>query len=505
MSYDGSFYALIARHVRTDPQAVCLRTETGEVFSRAWLHAQSARYANTLTALGCAPGDRVAVQVEKSPHALALYLACVRSGVCFLPLNTAYVSSELDYLLSDAGPRLFVCRGDPSAELGDGSPGGGIRRFTLDADGGGTFAEAAGSASDHFETVAVQGEDMAALLYTSGTTGRPKGAMLSHRAMSYCASVLGRQWRIADKDVLLHCLPIFHGHGLFISSNVALAAGAQMMFHRRFDLDSTMEALPEASLFMGVPTFYHRLLADERLTAEVCRNIRLFTSGSAPLSAEVHGRFERRTGHRILERYGATETMILCANPIDGDRRPGSVGQPMPDVRLRIADDADRALPVGQIGMIEVRGPGLFSGYWNLPEQTRREFTEDGYFRTGDVGRLSADGYLTLTGRSKDLIISGGYNVYPAEVEAAIDEMPCVRESAIVGAPHADFGEAVFAFVVPVDPSTAISEPDIITWCKRKLANYKVPKHVRIIDDLPRNTMGKVLKNVLREQVSGRM
>jgi malonyl-CoA/methylmalonyl-CoA synthetase len=504
MSYDGNFYDLVARHVGTDPSAACFELDGGVFLTRDWLHAQSARYANALAAAGCEVGDRVAVQVEKSPHAIALYLACVRAGYCFLPLNTAYQPAELEHLLTDAAPRVFVCRpGSPDLGELQGPRAGSVRILTFDARGEGDLHALAERESEHFDTVRRKGDDIAALLYTSGTTGRPKGAMLSHRAMSYCAQTLGQEWNFSSSDVLLHALPIFHGHGLFISSNVALAAGARLLFQPKFEANSVIEALPRATVFMGVPTFYHRLLADPRLTAQLCRSIRLFTAGSAPLSAEVHREFEGRTGHRIVERYGATETMILCANPLDGDRRPGSVGLPLPGVDLRIADDADRSLPDGEVGMIQVRGDGLFSGYWNMPEQTRKEFSEDGFFRTGDLGCIGDGGYVSITGRSKDLVISGGYNVYPAEVETTINELSSVRESAIVGVPHPDFGEAVVAFVIPSDATRPPTPGEVIQWSKQRLANYKVPKQVFVVADMPRNAMGKVLKSQLRETAAG--
>ncbi|WP_198083923.1 AMP-binding protein [Variovorax sp. E3] len=499
MSDEGNFYDLFARHVREDPGAPCLETPDGEVWTRRRMDAQSARYANALAQAGCTPGDRVAVQVEKSPQALALYLACVRAGYVFLPLNTAYQPAELAYLISDAQPRVFIHHGDRPEVLERLDPGKTPSRvFSFDAHGAGSLERLFAPGGDVFRTVPCHGDEVAALLYTSGTTGRPKGAMLSHRAMSHSALTLMGQWQFSQADVLLHALPIFHGHGLFISSNVALVAGARLLFQPRFDAGEIVAALPRATVFMGVPTYYHRLLADDRLTPASCDRIRLFTSGSAALSAEIHSDFETRTGHRIVERYGATETMILCSNPLDGERRPGSVGLPLPGVELRIADAEDQSLPTGTIGMIQVRGPGLFNGYWALPEQTRQEFSADGYFRTGDLGCFAADGYVAITGRAKDLIISGGYNVYPAEVETAIDEVGNVLESAVVAMSHPDFGEAVVAFVVPVDPATPPTPIQIIQWCKARLANYKVPKQVHIVGKLPRNTMGKILKAQLR-------
>jgi malonyl-CoA/methylmalonyl-CoA synthetase len=500
VSDDHNFFELFERTLVADPSASCLETADGTRLSRAWLAAQSARYANALTDAGCVPGDRVAVQVEKSPHALALYLACVRAGIVFVPANTAYPPAELAYLISDARPRVLVSRGDgaDAIDLVE-QRAEQLLHLSFDERGEGSLQERVAVAGDDFATLARGGEETAALLYTSGTTGRPKGAMLSHRAMSYCALALGRQWGFGSADVLLHTLPLFHGHGLFVSSNVALAAGAKLLFHPRFDAGAVIEALPRSTVFMGVPTYYHRLLADERLTVEDCGNMRLFTSGSAPLSAAVHRTFATRTGHHIVERYGATETMILCSNPLEGERRPGSVGPPLPGVELRIAGPDGHSLATESIGMIEVRGPGLFNGYWNLPEATRDAFGADGFFRTGDLGYMSADGYVSITGRETDLIISGGYNVYAAEVEAVIDELAGIRESAVVGTPHDDFGEAVTAFVVPADNLAPPTQADVVAWCKSRLARYKAPKRVHFVEELPRNTMGKVLKAKLRE------
>jgi malonyl-CoA/methylmalonyl-CoA synthetase len=488
----GNFYELFARTVTDAPDAACIETANGTILSRAWLAAQSGRYANALRELGCVPGDRVAVQVDKSPHALAVYLACLRGGFVFLPANTAYRPAELAHLVADGTPRVFVGRGpvDESVQA---------RVMTLDQDGGGTLGELAATADADAPVVRRTGDETAALLYTSGTTGRPKGAMLSHRAMTYCAQTLGEQWRFSPNDVLLHALPLFHGHGIFVSSNVALAAGARLLLQLRFEAREVIDALPRATVFMGVPTYYGRLLADERLTPGACRSMRLFTSGSAPLAATDHREFAARTGHEIVERYGATETMILCTNPVAGQRRPGTVGPPLPGVELRIAGPRDEPLPAGSTGMIQVRGRGLFSGYWNLPAATRAAFADDGFFRTGDLGRQDDDSYVTITGRETDLIITGGYNVYPAEVEAAIDELTAVRESAVVAIPHRDFGEAVTAFVVPANDGTPPTPSQVVEWCRSRLANYKVPKQVHVVAELPRNTMGKVLKSELRE------
>jgi malonyl-CoA/methylmalonyl-CoA synthetase len=500
MFRNENFFELFERNLVAESLSPCIEAADGTVHSREWLGVRSARFANALTDAGCAPGDRVAVQVERSPHALALYLACVRGGFVFVPANTAYPPAELAYMITDAKPRVLVSGVESSIAIDLVAPR--IERplhFTLDQHGEGTLQDLARLAGDEFTTVTPRDDKTAAVLYTSGTTGRPKGAMLSHRAMSYCATVLGEQWRVDSTDVLLHALPLFHGHGLFVSSNVALAAGAKLVFHPRFDVGAVIEALPSATVFMGVPTYYHRMLGDERLTVSICSNMRLFTSGSAPLSAAVHRAFTARTGHEIVERYGTTETMILCSNPIDGERRPGSVGRALPGVEVRIAGTDDRPLPTGSVGMIQARSPGLFNGYWNLPDATRGAFSVDGFFRTGDLGHVSADGYVSITGRETDVIISGGYNVYAAEVEAAIDELEVVRESAVVAVRHPDFGEAVTAFIVPTDSVAATTSAEIVRWCKSRLASYKVPKAVHIVGELPRNAMGKVIKAKLRE------
>ncbi|MBX9962700.1 MAG: AMP-binding protein [Burkholderiales bacterium] len=495
---NGNFYAAVARAWVARRDASCIESDAGIVYSFAEIDRLSARYAHALLALGCEQGDRVAVQVEKSPQALALFLACLRAGIIYLPLNTAYQPAELVHFLADAEPRVFVCRQETLEAMRDLAGGLGVPHVTgLDQDGGGSFTQAAAAYPDRFPTALRSPEDTATILYTSGTTGRSKGAMLSHRALAWCAQTLASCWEFSERDVLLHALPIFHGHGLFVSSCVALVSAARLIFHRKFDATAVREALPRATVFMAVPTFYHRLLADDAFGREACRGLRLFTSGSAPLSAPVHEAFHERSGFRIVERYGATETMILTSNPVHGERRAGSVGRPLPGVELRIADKDDRPMAPGQVGMIQVRGPGLFSGYWRMPEKTREDFTPDGFFRTGDLGTQSEDGYVTITGRAKDMIISGGYNVYPIEVESVLNLHPAVAESAVIGVPHADFGEAVVAVIIA---SGAHCDPDeLVTWVKARLANYKVPKHVVVVDQLPRNALGKVQKNVLRE------
>ena len=500
-SDNANFYSRLRDARSADPSSACLETGSGVVYSFDRLDRLSARYANSLVALGCEPGDRVAVQIEKSPHALALFLACLRAGLVYLPLNTAYQTSEVSHCLSDAQPRIFICREEQRGALLELSQLPRVPRIEgMDKEGHGSFAALATGRPDSFEPVHSEPTDTAAIMYTSGTTGRAKGAMLGHRSLSFCAEGLSAFWGFSDQDVLLHALPIFHGHGLFVSTCVALMSGARLLFHAKFDVDAVMAALPRATVMMGVPTFYHRLLADSRFGHERCRSLRLFTSGSAPLSAKMHEEFYERCGHNILERYGMTETMILTSNPLHGQRRPGSVGLPLPGVTLRIADRDDRPLEAGQIGMIQVRSAGLFSGYWRMEDRTAEEFTADGFFRTGDLGARSDDGYITITGRAKDLIITGGYNVYPAEVEQLLDAHPAVAESAVIGLPHPDFGEAVTAVVIVRAERDRDSVAAALTeWLRPRLANYKLPKQILVVERLPRNTMGKVQKNVLRE------
>jgi malonyl-CoA/methylmalonyl-CoA synthetase len=461
----------------------------------------SGRFAQALVDLGVAPGDRVAVQVAKSPEALILYLACLRAGAVYLPLNTDYTGAELAYFLSDSEPTVIVCDPAKRPELEDISAEAGVPNLeTLGADGAGSITDKAAGAAPDFADRARRKDDLAAILYTSGTTGRSKGAMLTHANLASNAKALAAYWRFSTDDVLLHALPIFHTHGLFVATNVTLIAGAAMIFLPRFDLDEVLRLLPEATTMMGVPTFYTRLLSSPDFTQDLVGHIRLFVSGSAPLSPETHKAFEERTGHAILERYGMTETGMNTSNPYDGPRRAGTVGIPLPGVEIRIADrKTGRALPQGEVGMIEVRGPNVFKGYWRMPEKTDAEFRDDGFFITGDLGLIDDQGYVNIVGRDKDLIISGGYNVYPAEVEAALDAIKGVAESAVVGVAHADFGEGVTA-VVAARSGAQLTEEEIRETLQTHLARYKVPKRVFFVDQLPRNKMGKIQKNVLREK-----
>jgi malonyl-CoA/methylmalonyl-CoA synthetase len=498
-----NMYRQIENVARTLPEKLGLDTDNGRRYSYGDLDRECARYANALTEIGLGPGDRVAVQVEKSPQSLFLYLACLRAGLVYLPLNVAYQRAELAYFLRDGEPGLIVARPQSEAmmkELADETTRAPV--LTLDDAGAGSLAGLAQAADDAFETADTGADDLAVIIYTSGTTGRSKGAMLTHRNLLSNAAALVSTWRFSERDVLLHALPMFHVHGLFVANHCALTAGATLLWHRRFDPAAIIPALARATVLMGVPTYYVRLLAEPGFGRAHCAGIRLFISGSAPLLAETHREFEARTGHRILERYGMSEAGMITSNPLDGERRPGSVGFPLPGVSVRIADEADRAQAPGQVGAIQIRGDSTFRGYWRMPDETREEFTADGWFRTGDVGVTDADGYLAIVGRAKDLIITGGYNVYPKEIELAIDDLPGVAESAVVGVAHPDFGEAVTAAVVP-KPGVALDGGRLIEALKTRLANYKVPKRIVVVEELPRNAMGKVQKNLLRDRFAG--
>ncbi|SMX32295.1 malonate--CoA ligase [Actibacterium lipolyticum] len=460
----------------------------------------AARFANVLSGLGLTAGDRVAVQVEKSAGSLAIYAACAQAGFVFLPLNTAYTADEVSYFVENSGARVFVCDGAKRTALEPVAAACNAMLETLNADGSGTLSDKAAGQPDVFDTVERSADDLAAFLYTSGTTGRSKGAMLTQGNLLSNAETLVEHWRFTKDDVLLHALPIFHTHGLFVATNVCLHCGAAMIFLPKFDQDAIVHFMPRATTMMGVPTFYTRLLSDARFTPELTRHMRLFVSGSAPLLADTHVQFEQRTGHRILERYGMTETNMNTSNPYDGERRAGTVGFPLPGVELKITNPATGAtLPDGEIGQIEVRGPNVFKGYWQMPEKTREELREDGFFITGDLGVIDPDGYVQIVGRNKDLIISGGYNIYPKEVELVLDDQPGILESAVIGVPHPDFGETVVGVVVPETGAT----PDldaIAAAISTSLARFKHPRKLVIADELPRNTMGKVQKNILRDQ-----
>ncbi|TBN42684.1 malonyl-CoA synthase [Paracoccus subflavus] len=480
--------------------ALAIETVGGGRLLYGDLVERSGRMANALVALGVAPGDRVAAQVEKSPEVIVLYLATVRAGAVFLPLNTAYTSAEMDYFVADAQPAVLVCDPVRVDGLSDAAGRAGTRIVTLDAAGQGSLTDLAAGAPADFATVPREAEDLAALLYTSGTTGRSKGAMLTHGNLVSNAAALREAWHYGASDVLIHALPIFHTHGLFVASNVTLFSGASMILLPRFDPDCILALMDRATVLMGVPTFYTRLLGDDRLDRNRAARMRLFISGSAPLLADTHRAWQALTGHAILERYGMTETNMNASNPYHGDRIAGTVGLPLPGVRIAVTDpDSGRELPRGEIGMIEVRGPNVFKGYWRMPDKTAAELRANGFFITGDLGRFDDRGYLHIVGRAKDLVITGGYNVYPKEIEDAIDALPGVAESAVIGLPHPDLGEAVTAVVVPDAPDAA-SESAVLAALDGRLARFKQPRRVLPVDELPRNTMGKVQKNLLRER-----
>ena len=492
------FDLIAARAPQLDKLALETRDATaltyGELFKR------SAQAANALVALGVKPGDRVAAQIEKSTDMIVVALACLRAGAVLLPLNIAYTLAELEYFLGDAGPAVTLCCPDQLEAIRALA-----RKLQLHAveslgvKGDGTFGEAIAAASADFETVCRASHDLAAILYTSGTTGRSKGAMLTHDNLASNARTLIDCWRFSSADRLIHALPVFHTHGLFVAVNVALLSGATMIFMNKFDPDAVIAALPGATAMMGVPTFYTRLLDHPGLDRDVCANMRLFVSGSAPLLSETHATWRERTGFAILERYGMTETNMITSNPYDGERRAGTVGFALPGVSVRIADpESGTPVEAGEVGVIEVKGPNVFAGYWRMPEKTKQEFRADGYFITGDLARTDGDGYIHIVGRAKDLVISGGFNVYPKEVETELDAIEGVLESAVFGAPHADFGEAVTAAVV-ARPGAALTESAILSALGGRLAKFKAPKQIILVESLPRNVMGKVQKAALRE------
>ena len=461
----------------------------GRQISGGAVSAQVARFAHALAEQGLVAGDRLAVQVTKSPESLALYGAALALGAVFLPLNTAYTAAELDYFIGNATPRLLICDPARAVELMPLAARHRAGVLTLDGQGCGTLADAAAGLGETIVPADCDGGDLAAILYTSGTTGRSKGAMLSHDNLLSNARSLAECWRFTTQDVLLHALPVFHTHGLFVACNVSLLTGGRMIYLPGFERDQVLDLLPQATVMMGVPTFYTRLLGSPRLNADLVSGLRLFISGSAPLLAKTHRAFAARTGHRIVERYGMTETSMNTSNPDLGDRRAGTVGLPLPGVEVRIDAAA------GEVGGILVRGPNVFQGYWQMPDKTAEELRPDGWFITGDLGSFDADGYLRIVGRAKDLIITGGYNVYPKEVELALDAVPGVVESAVIGLPHPDLGEAVFAVLVG-----ALTPEAALAAIAPGLARFKQPRAAVVVPDLPRNAMGKVQKNVLRQE-----
>ena len=504
----ANLYSALSAAFPSDLDQVAVETDNDLHYSWRDLERASAMMANLLQALELPAGSRVAVQVEKSVEALMLYLATLRCGHVFLPLNTAYQSGEIEYFIGNAEPAVVVCSPANFGWVSKIAFKAGTRHvFTLGDDRTGSLLNRAAHQSDQHTPVPTQADDLAAILYTSGTTGRSKGAMLTHGNLLSNASTLKDYWGWKPGDVLIHALPIFHVHGLFVAIHGALINGSKMIWMSKFDPRRVIARLPDATVFMGVPTLYVRMLAEPALTREACRNMRLFIAGSAPLLIETFNDWMARTGHTILERYGMSETVMLTSNPYSADerfaqqneRRGGTVGFPLPGVQLRVRDDNGKELTVGEIGGIQVKGPNVFKGYWCMPEKTAEEFTADGFFRTGDVGKVDERGYVTIVGRSKDLIISGGYNVYPAEIEGCINDMQGVAESAVVGVPHPDFGEVGVAVVI-AKPGARLQPQAIIAALKARLANFKIPKRCHVVDELPRNTMGKVQKNLLREQ-----
>ncbi|MDB5956545.1 malonyl-CoA synthase [Ramlibacter sp.] len=498
-----NLFAALRAAFPSDLDTTAIETDNGLAYSWSDLERGTAMIANLLQSLGIEEGARIAVQVEKSVEAAMLYLATLRAGYAFLPLNTAYQKAEIEYFVGNAEPAVVVCS---PANFGWVSKiafqAGTQHVFTLGDDRTGSLLERAAKQSDRQEPVARSDDDLAAILYTSGTTGRSKGAMLTHGNLLSNAEVLKTYWGWKEGDVLIHALPIFHVHGLFVALHGALLNGSKILWFAKFDPRRVIDRFLDATVFMGVPTLYVRMLAESRLNKVVCRNMRLFISGSAPLLLETFNEWSERTGHTILERYGMSETIMLTSNPYaeqDGERRGGTVGFPLPGVGLRVRDEAGEEAGAGEIGAIQVRGPNVFKGYWRMPEKTKEEFTEDGWFKTGDVGKIDGRGYVTIVGRSKDLIISGGYNVYPAEIEGYINEMPGVAESAVVGVPHPDFGEVGVAVVI-AKPGAQVNPEELIATLKSQLANFKIPKRCFVVPELPRNTMGKVQKNLLREQ-----
>jgi malonyl-CoA/methylmalonyl-CoA synthetase len=499
---EHNLYAQFQASFHRHPERIAIETDTGECTTFGEVDQISARIASWLQAQGLKPGERAMVQVEKSVPALLLYLACLRAGVVYVPLNTAYQAAELAYFIENAEPRVFVCDPEREAALREITERLGVPHLmTLGSDGQGSLMPAVQAHAPHQAVCPVAADDLAAILYTSGTTGRSKGAQLTHSNLSSNVHTLLKHWDWQADDVLIHALPIFHVHGLFVAAHCALLNGSKMLWMGKFLPAQVLAWLPQATVFMGVPTLYVRLLQEPGLTPAACSHMRLFISGSAPLLTDTFADWQARTGHTILERYGMSETIMLTSNPCrpaGGDRKGGSVGRPLPGVHVRCVDEQGTPCETDEIGGVQVEGPNVFPGYWRLPEANAKEFTDDGWFKTGDVGRFDADGYLTIVGRSKDLIITGGYNVYPAEVEGYINELPGVAESAVIGCPHSDFGEGVVAVVV-AQPGITLEAEQLTQAIKSQIASFKVPKRLFVVDALPRNVMGKVQKNLLRD------
>ncbi len=498
-----NLYSHFSEQFKQDPDKVFITTGSGEQYTFSRVDELSAQFANKLIALGAKAGDRLSTQIEKTPEALCLYFACLRAGLVYHPLNTAYHQKELRYFFENAEPFAIICdkKNQPLIEKAVGVKNS-AHILTLNANGNGSLPEDSDNYSARFATRSSSEYDLAALLYSSGTTGVPKGIRLSHGNLLSAAKSLTEAWGFKAEDVLLHCLPIFHVHGLFIALGPVMLSGASICWLDNFSTQAVIKHLPASTVMMGVPTYYTRLLDDKNFTKKATSNIRLFVSGSAPLKEDTFADFEKRTSHRILERYGMTETHVNTSNPLNGKRKPGTVGLPLSDVELCIVDDHGALVAEGKIGNIQVKGPNVFKAYWRLPDKSNEAFTDDGFFDTGDKGQIDEDGYISIVGRSKDLIISGGLNIYPKEVEIVIDQLAGVKESTVIGVPHNDFGEAVVAFIVESQKDT-LEESQLRSLLKSDLANFKVPKAIVFLPELPRNTMGKVQKNLLRDQYQG--
>lgn len=495
----SNIYSVFQEHFPISSDAVFLETVDGTQYSYAYLEQETARIARFLDSQGIQKGDRIAVQLEKSAHVLFLYLACLRAGFVYLPLNTAYTKNELNYFLDNAEPSAVVCAPNSYEIFSDLKNNKLNNIFTLDTKEQGTLIELSRNTAAEFETVACTANDIAVILYTSGTTGRPKGAMITHGNLAANGLALQKTWNWQQTDVLLHALPVFHIHGLFVACHNVLLGGSKMLFLEKFDSKTVIQLLPRSTVFMGVPTFYTRLLDDKNFNNECCKNMRLFISGSAPLLEQTFEDFQHRSGHTILERYGMTETGMNTSNPVEGERIAGTVGLPLPGVEARIVDENNQLVKNNDVGILQVKGDNVFKGYWRMPEKTAEEFTPDNFFITGDMAKYNEQGYISIVGRNKDMVITGGYNVYPKEIELLLDECEGVTESAIIGLAHRDFGEAVTAVVVPNNINNPPDIDHLKLILKEQLASYKVPKQILYVEQLPRNSMGKVQKNILRE------
>ena len=501
MTVKGNLYNSYKEGFKNNLEGQFLYDDKGLNVTYRELDSETAKLANGLKELGLSEGDRVTVQVDKCIEMVYLYLACVRSNIIFHPLNPAYKEKELSYFLDDAKPSLFISNEETISSISDLSLEHSIDHlFVLNNDGSGNFSDISTS-EDNYITVACSDDDIAALLYSSGTTGKPKGIMLSHGNISSNAESLVKAWGFQESDCLLHALPIYHVHGLFVALGCVFMTGAKLKWLESFDADVVLKSIPECTVMMGVPTYYTRLLKRDLLDSKLTEGIRLFISGSAPLLEETFNEFNQRTNHQILERYGMTETNMNTSNPLKGDRKPGTVGLPLEDVQVRVVDEENNELSQGEIGNLQIKGPNVFKGYWEMPEKTKEDFSKDGFFNTGDKGLIDEGGYVSIIGRSKDMIISGGLNVYPKEIESLIDKIEGVLESAVIGLSDEDLGEKVVAVIVSEESKT-LDEKKVISEIKDQLAGFKAPKEVKFIDQLPRNAMGKVQKNILRETFS---